>query len=324
MHALFEAIQAADFAGFRREWDKAGMNAPGLKDETTGHSVYEETVSRFNLLVKKALCSDVFLPRDAWKWAELLSGFQAKLKGVTAILHFLRQERRITRAHRDGLQILVSVDSPFLFFALLNAGETPHPSDPLSARETVLEKILQNDKLSPDSEPKRQWLLLKFIIERIADAVDALGRRCFRPSPATAQHFLAMSFILGSPRFFKYCCQVPGVFSAADLYNWDLTLHALQTAGLPEYLCPLAAARVRCSLASGVAPSVDLRYVTEVFIQRVTDLFGKGTAEALRFEVSVARGIVPHGLPSGVTEVSAEDYLAGQRGREKRLAVNGF
>ena len=323
MAAIFEAVHAADFGSFRREWEHAGVNAPSLKEPKNGRTVYEEVVAKFNALIRRAICTDVFLPTDSWKWAELLAGFHTKLKAVIAILHFMRQDRRLTRSHRDGLLILSNLESPFLCFALLNACDASRPADPLCARDAVLEKVILNDSVPADSEPKRQWLLVRFILERIADAIDALGRRSFHPVPATAQHLLAMAFITGSSRAFKYCCQVPAIFSAADLYNWDLTLHALQHADLPEFLCPLAAARVRCSLASGLQPSLDLRYVSDDFVKRVQALFGKDTAAALRLEVSVARGLVPHGIFKNNSEISVPEYLAGRRGREKRLTGSG-
>ena len=319
---LFENISSCDFSNFRASWETAGAAAVA-----EGPRALQASVDSLNRLSEQLLCTDSFLLGN---WEENSRSFQLKLRGAVAILHFLRQDRRLSRKDVGNLEILGNIGTPYFLITLMNGAVRKTGGTPCSLpvlREAILEQTLCSDSIGMQSL-RRNFLLVRFWTDKIGEASDTLGRRHLRPSSHLAQYLLAFSFAIDHFRFFALVSKLPMSFNA-HLFDWPLLLGILLKGenhvttrlskshvkgALPEFLSPLLEALVKQQVTDA-----SLTTKRQNYSENFSELCGKYFGEFARMrtkgrdkkEVIVKE--VKHGNSEGIRSIPAEEFLASLR-----------
>ena len=315
-----ESIRQCDFAAFRRAWDEP---------HSEPHLLLDLAISRFNSLIKRCLCSDALLE----KWS--INGMENKMRGAISIISFLKHQNR---KECPAVSICDGLDRPFLVLALFNgvcgigSTSTASPTCPLSLRNRILQSLLLANSIPPSNSHKRASLLLLFVVDRIAEVVEILGKKFLVHSQELLEHLMALSFATGHDRAFKYFASSMRKFPV--LYDWDTAIHFMgtDTDGCLESLVGLSLKDAMKFPVSTVLSSPKFSTalpalsflrpssVSDESLERCSGIFGEFAATCLKHQV---RHPMDHGLDvstrdEGRKEIPAAVFLAEMRGRKSR------
>jgi hypothetical protein len=314
-----DAIRQSDFAAFRRAWDSP---------HTEPYVLLDIAITRFNTLLRRCICSDALLE----KWS--ITGMESKMRGVISIISFLKHQ---SRAEPPSRFICEGVDRPFLVMALFNGvcvtGVSSSPCCPLNLRNKNLQNLLSVSSVSPTNPHKRVALLLLFVVDRLAEVVEIVGKKFLAPAQELCEHLMALAFATGHDRGFRYLAAALGKFPV--LYDWEAAIHFVgtDTDGCLEALVGMylkqslkfPGSEVLSSPRMGFAlPAISaLRPagpISDESISRCSDMFGKFAVNCLTHKVKnpIEKGLGAAGKEAGRKEIPAAIFLADMRSRVSR------